>query len=319
MSMQSWYENLNPYEPPYHYPRRRLTEEEAEFEEQPFEEDLDEEIEDEELPLTGANMSTEIAVQTTKGITNDLSGLSNEKIELLKRTFCKDLTNDELELFIHVCKKTGLDPFIKQIYAVKRGGVMTIQTSIDGLRLIADRTKSYSPGREPSFTYTKENSLVSATAYIKKRTSDGVWHEISSTAFFNEYKPSYKNNFWSDKPHIMLAKCAEAMALRRAFPAEMTGLYSDDEMHQAQAEKMNANQAQETIDLSHDYNITESQAEEIISLIGEDIHLQERILLHHKVESIHHLKSKDFKFILNNLKQAKILFQKESKNKEMSA
>src|ERR1700742_2404386 len=106
------------------------------------------------------------------------SGLSEEKITLLKNTVAKGATNDELQLFLHICNKTGLDPFVKQIWAIKRGNAMTFQTSIDGLRLTADRTKRYSPGREPIFEKDAQGKLVSATAFVKKQTSDGTWHEV---------------------------------------------------------------------------------------------------------------------------------------------
>lgn len=185
--------------------------------------------------------------QTTE-ITTTRNGESiavfpNEKIELLKRTICKDSTDDELELFIHACKRTGLDPFMKQIHAVKRWDkdagreVMAIQTGIDGYRLIADRTGHYAPGREPEFTYNKDGYLESATAHIKKMTRDGTWHEISATAHWSEYvgtkRDGKPNSMWATKSHIMLAKCAEANALRRAFPAELSGVYTSEEMQQA--------------------------------------------------------------------------------------
>ena len=177
----------------------------------------------------------------TKLINNQNNNLmSKEKIELLKKTIAKGCTNDELELFGLVCNKTGLDPFMKQIFPVKRktknGDVMTIQTSIDGLRLIADRSGRYSPGKEPIFTYNEKKELVSATSYVKKMTADGTWHEVSVTAFYDEYKPNYSNDFWNTKPHIMLAKCAESLALRKAFPAEMSGIYSKEEMENSPIE-----------------------------------------------------------------------------------
>jgi phage recombination protein Bet len=168
------------------------------------------------------------------------------KKELLKRTICKGATDEEFELFYHACKRTGLDPFMKQIHAVKRWNSksgredMTIQTGIDGFRLIAERTGCYSPGKEPTYNYDKDGNIISSTSYIKKRTSDGIWHEVSATAFWQEYvsltKDGKPTQFWNKMPHLMLAKCAEALALRKAFPAELSGIYTIDEMAQAQNE-----------------------------------------------------------------------------------
>ncbi|NGX60489.1 MAG: hypothetical protein KR126chlam3_01664 [Chlamydiae bacterium] len=164
------------------------------------------------------------------------------KLDLIKRTICKGATDDELQLFIHACKKTGLDPFMRQIFAVKRWDasakreVMTIQTGIDGYRLIADRTGKYAPGRDTEFGYDGEGRLLWAKAYIKKMTPDGQWHEISAVAFWDEYVQATRDGkptiFWQKKGHIMLSKCAEALALRKTFPAELSGIYTKEEMSQ---------------------------------------------------------------------------------------
>lgn len=174
----------------------------------------------------------------------------NRQVSLLRDTICKGATPEEFTMFIHVCKKTGLDPFMKQVFPVKRWDaklkreVMTIQTSIDGYRLLADRTGRYAPGREPTFALKPDGSLLSATAYVKKQTSDGTWHEIAATAFYDEYCQKFMDKstgemkpskFWLDMPHSQTAKCAEALALRKAFPAEMSGIYTKDEMQQAEA------------------------------------------------------------------------------------
>jgi len=163
---------------------------------------------------------------------SELAQFSAEQSALIKNYLCKGISDDELKLFSAVCKKTGLDPFMKQIYAVKRKDQMTIQTSIDGYRLIAERTGRYAPGRESTYVYDGDK-LVCATSYVKKQTADGTWHEVACSAYYDEYKPAYSNQFWESKKHIMLAKCAEALALRKAFPSELSGLYSDDEMAQA--------------------------------------------------------------------------------------
>jgi phage recombination protein Bet len=139
--------------------------------------------------------------------------------------------------FLTIAAATGLDPLLKQIYLVRRGGQYTTQVSIDGYRLIADRTGRYAPGREPSYEYDAEGRLLSATAYVKK-FAGGVWHEIAATAFYDEYvqRTSGGNptQMWKKMPHLMLAKCAEALALRRAFPGELGGVYTAEEMAQAQ-------------------------------------------------------------------------------------
>ncbi len=170
-----------------------------------------------------------IALQQQK----EMTSFNNEQVKLIKNYLCKGINDDELNLFSAVCKKTGLDPFMKQIYAVKRKDQMTIQTSIDGYRLIAERTGKYAPGRESTYQYDKDGRVLCATSYVKKQTADGTWHEVAASAYLEEYKPNYTSQFWDSKPHIMLAKCAESLALRKAFPNELSGLYSDDEMHQS--------------------------------------------------------------------------------------
>ena len=169
------------------------------------------------------------------------TGYDTSKIELVKDTIARGASDDELMLFLHLAQRSGLDPFSRQIYLIERrqqidGQWKTTrqpQTGIDGLRLIADRTDRYTPGREPAYTYDATGNLLTATAYVKKWVR-GEWHEIAATAHYDEYVGKTGKGditrMWAEKPHIMLAKCAEALALRRAFPAEMSGLYTADEI-----------------------------------------------------------------------------------------
>lgn len=172
----------------------------------------------------------------------------NEKqIDILKNSICKGVSNEEFEVFLMACYKTQLDPFMRQIYAVKRkakkpdgswGEVMSIQTGIDGYRLIAERTGCYAPGPEPTYIHDAEGKLLSATAYIKKQTRDGTWHTVSASAYYDEYcqktREGHPMGMWNNMGKTMLAKCAESQALRKAFPAEMSNVYTKEEMAQAE-------------------------------------------------------------------------------------
>jgi phage recombination protein Bet len=169
-------------------------------------------------------------------MSNDLA-VQQEKShrDIVKEMYFKGSSDAEFEAFMMLCKKTHLDPIAKQIYAMKAGGRITTIVSIDGLRLVAERSGKYAPGREPSYTYDKNGKLLSATSYVKKLTGDGTWHEVASTAHLAEFEKK-SSPIWKDMPHVMLAKCAESQALRRAFPNDLSGLYSKEEMEQAEVE-----------------------------------------------------------------------------------
>ena len=173
---------------------------------------------------------------------NKSSGLldSEEQIQIIKETVCKDLSPGELKLFLYTCKQTGLNPLMGQIYPIKRWDknsgkeVLAIQIGVDGYRVMAERTGKYSPGKASEFSYTKEGKLFSVKAFLKKQTQDGHWHEVCGTAFFTEQCQTNKEGsplaLWKTKPHLMLEKCAEAMILRKAFPNDLA-LTEEEEVH----------------------------------------------------------------------------------------
>lgn len=168
--------------------------------------------------------------------------ISREKVELIKRTVAVGATDDELELFLYQAGRLQLDPLSRQIYFIKRKAwdsnsrsyieKATIQTSIDGLRLIAERTKNYAPG-EDIVIREGEGGIVSATAEVKKYVN-GQWFSVKATAYYDEYCQRDREGNpianWRTMPRVMLGKCAEALALRKAFPAQMSGVYAHEEM-----------------------------------------------------------------------------------------
>lgn len=162
---------------------------------------------------------------------------TDEQVRVIKQLVCVGATDAELALFAEVCRKTGLDPFSRQIYGIKRKGQLTIQTSIDGFRLIAERTGKYGGQLGPQWCgpdavwldhwLAPEPPAGARVGVIRTDWKEPLW----SFARFASY--SANQNLWLTMPEVMIAKVAEANALRRAFPHELSSVYTDDEMDQA--------------------------------------------------------------------------------------
>ncbi len=160
------------------------------------------------------------------------NNITPAQVDLIKSQIAVGATDDELKLFLHVADKSGLDPLSRQIYFIKRSGKMTIQTGIDGFRAVADRTGQYVGSSDPVF---EDNGKIPAKATVTvNKVVGGVVGNFTATARWEEYYPGKSQGFmWDKMPHTMLGKCAEALALRKAFPAQLSGLYTGDEMDQA--------------------------------------------------------------------------------------
>jgi phage recombination protein Bet len=159
------------------------------------------------------------------------------KVDLIRRTVAAGATADELELFFHQARRSGLDPLAKQIYFVKRQGKGVVQVGIDGLRLIADRTGAYAGSDDSVFTAPNDRGFPNSATITVWKMVGGQRCPFAATARWDEYFPGDAQGFqWKRMPHTMLAKCAEALALRKGFPADLSGLYIHEEMDQAGAD-----------------------------------------------------------------------------------
>ena len=155
-------------------------------------------------------------------------------VQLIKDTIAVGATDNELQLFLYQAKRTGLDPINRQIFFIKRGDKVNIQTSIDGFRIIAERHGDYAGQDEPEFIYDNNHKLNVAKVRVYKWRGDQRYLAATGVAHMSEYMPMQGAFMWTKMPHTMLAKVAEALALRKAFPQDLSGIYSDDEMAQAQ-------------------------------------------------------------------------------------
>lgn len=162
--------------------------------------------------------------------------MTAEQVTLIKNTIAKGANDNELQLFLAQCSRTGLDPFARQIYWIKRGSAGTTQVSIDGFRVIAERTGEQD-GQECHWcgedgewkdVWLSPKPPAAARVLVYRK---GCSKPFPGIAKFVEYNAG--GNMWQKMPANQLAKCAEALALRKAFPHQLSGLYSTEEMEQA--------------------------------------------------------------------------------------
>lgn len=221
--------------------------------------------------------------------------LTSRQLQLIKRTYAADCSDDEFNLFIEAARHYGLSPFKRQIIPIvfSKGDEarrrLAIIVTQDGQRIIANRTGTYRPASEPIHFVTDDrlkDEAINPAGLLLARTqlmlfSHGGWHPVIGEARWSEFAPirmaadDYEwvetDEVWADTgrkkkrkkpigelkprleegspwqrmPFLMLGKCSEVQALRRGWPDEFGGLYTEEEAARPLALDLDASEAVE--------------------------------------------------------------------------
>lgn len=194
------------------------------------------------------------------------SEFTSHEVAMLRQIGVEDAEPADLDLFFHICKRTGLDPFARQIYMigretdvkvrvqldngnsrveVQRMMKFTIQTGIDGYRLIGvrasraqgDQTSHDEPlwRGKPGTDYDRWVDYWPDSAGQPAACKYTIWvngQRHTAVCNFNEYAQysgkGELTSMWKKMPANQLAKCAEAQAWRKAYPADFSGVILED-------------------------------------------------------------------------------------------
>ncbi len=175
----------------------------------------------------------------TQLATGEHTAYSEEQRRLVTDVLCKGATPIEVQFFLGVAAEYKLSALKRQIYAVKRWDsrekreVLQFQVGIEGLRAIASRTGEYVGSDNPTLECDGNGEIISATCTVW-RWVKGEKRPFTATAWWDESvqttKEGHPNSFWKTRPRGQISKCAEAAALRKAFPEEAGGLYTEEEI-----------------------------------------------------------------------------------------
>lgn len=188
------------------------------------------------------------STSSTLAVRADQHFWSPEQLAALAQIGVQNAPSADLAVFLNFAQRTGLDPFARQLYMIGRNQKTpngwttkwTIQASIDGLRIVAERSGDYAGQTAVEYcgddgawrdVWASPKPPVAARVGVLRHGFDAPLYAV---AYFDEYvqtdREGKPTSMWASKPRLMLAKCAEALALRKAFPNDLAGLYTADEM-----------------------------------------------------------------------------------------
>lgn len=232
-------------------------------------------VDDDNLVDAAARAQADAAGKTLATIEPEQTRFTEHQVAILRQIGLEDATQGDLDLFFHVCRTTGLDPFRKQIYMIGRNTKLTewvederaqngrrkverwvtkytIQTGIDGYRRnVREAAKAYGdslafdgpffcgedgewrevwPAKTPplaaKFVVIRNGERFTGIAHFDEFVQTNAVYEGSGQS--RRKVGDEPNSMWTKMPRGQIAKCAEALAYRRAYPDDFAGLILED-------------------------------------------------------------------------------------------
>lgn len=181
----------------------------------------------------------DVTIRQTNEVSITLDYNNPQVIQTIRDTFARGATPEEFTMFLGLCKGTGLNPYKKEIWFIKTRSGAQIMTGVNGYYAIANNHPQYD-GCEVETVGEQEVTEGKLTLKVPVKAVCKVYRKdrripTTAEAYWEEYsKPiitQYGNkSLWGQMPRVMLSKCAESIALRKAFPQELNGTYTAEEM-----------------------------------------------------------------------------------------
>ena len=178
--------------------------------------------------------STALAVQPPADLASP-GDFGEEHKRIVRDFFCAGASPAEFEVLWAGARARRLDPVRRQVHFVSRPDmdgrkVWSSQVSIDGFRSIAEASGKYDGQDEPEFETDERDGVVLARVKVYRKDIGRPFVGVARWIEFAQLKTNGDpTRMWAKMPWHMLAKCAEALALRKAFPEELAGLYEPAE------------------------------------------------------------------------------------------
>lgn len=179
---------------------------------------------------------------------NDAAVFSAEEREVIRNAILPGATDADIAFIGRYARSTGLDIFARQLYVFKdsKSGKLTMQASIDGFRVVAERSQKYAgqlgpywcgeDGQWVEVWLQNKPPAAAKVGVLRNDFAQPLWAVARTMSYAQRYRDGNFIGQWATMPDVMIAKCAESLALRRAFPRELSGIYTREEMAQAENE-----------------------------------------------------------------------------------